>query len=46
MAKSAKIKASVPLLDKRPRQRLSERTKKAEEARFESSFRRNTCVCR
>ena len=40
MAKSAKAKATV-LLDKRPRQRLTECTAKAEEARFVSSFRRS-----
>ena len=42
MAKSAKAKAAtVQLLDKRPRQRLTECTAKAEEARFVSSFRRS-----
>ena len=39
MAKSAKAKAAAQLLDKRPRQQLTERTEKAEEARFEGSFR-------
>ena len=41
MAKSAKAKATVQLLDKRPRQRLTECTVKVEEARFVSSFRRS-----
>ena len=39
MAKSAKAKAAAQLLDKRPRQQLTERTEKAEEARFEGLFR-------
>eukprot|EP00964_Phaeocystis_antarctica_P020439 scaffold11302_cov57-Phaeocystis_antarctica.AAC.3 len=41
VAESAKAKAAVQLLDKRPRQRLAERTAKTEEARFESAFRRS-----
>ena len=44
MAKSAKAKAAAQLLEKRPRQQLTERTEKAEEARFEGSFRCNTYV--
>ena len=46
MAKSAKAKAAAQLLDKRPRQQLTERTEKAEEARFEGSFRCNIYVGR
>ena len=42
MAKSAKAKVTAQLLDKRSRQQLTERTEKAEEARFEGLFRCNT----
>jgi len=34
-------KADVQLIGKRARQRLSERTEKAEKARFKSAFRRS-----
>ena len=40
MAESANGKVDVRLLDELPRQQLAERTSKAEEAHFESTFRR------